>query len=85
MNCKNCNLLLSDKASFCSNCGAKVIRNRLTFKNLIEYFSEQFLNYDNKFLQTFIHLFTKPEVVIESYINGTRKKYVNVISFFAIS
>ncbi|PHR71636.1 MAG: hypothetical protein COA67_06375 [Lutibacter sp.] len=48
-------------------------------------FNEQFLNYDNKFLQTFIHLFTKPEVVIDGYINGTRKKYVNVISYFAIA
>ena len=85
MNCKNCNLLISDKDNFCNSCGAKVIHNRLTIKNLFEHFSEQFLNYDNKFLQTFIHLFTKPEVVIDNYINGTRKKYVNVISYFAIA
>ena len=85
MNCKNCNLLISDKDNFCNSCGAKVIRNRLTIKSLFEDFSEQFLNYDNKFLQTFLHLFTKPEVVIDGYINGTRKKYVNVISYFAIA
>jgi len=85
MNCKNCAFLLTPNDNYCPNCGGKVIRNRLTIKNLLEHFSEQFLNYDNKFLQTFIHLFTKPEIVIEEYINGTRKKYVNVISYFAIA
>ena len=85
MNCKNCNLTLTETDDFCKSCGAKVIRNRLTTKNLFEHFSEQFLNYDNKFLQTFIHLFTKPEAVIGTYIDGTRKKYVNAISYFAIA
>lgn len=85
MNCKNCQTLLDSSNSFCSNCGAKVIKNRLTLKNLLSQFTEQFLNYDNKFLQTFIHLFTKPEIVIGGYINGVRKKYVNVISYFAIA
>lgn len=85
MNCKNCSFFINQDDNYCPSCGGKVIRNRLTFKNLIEHFSEQFLNYDNKFLQTFIHLFTKPEVVIDGYINGTRKKYVNPISFFAIN
>ena len=84
MPCKNCNTTLKDTDDFCYNCGAKVIRNRLTVKNLFAHFCEQFLNYDNKLLQTFIHLFTKPEQVIGSYIDGTRKKYVNVISYFAI-
>jgi len=85
MNCKNCKNILTENSDYCSNCGAKVIRNRLTVKALFSHFSEQFLNYDNKFLQTFLHLFSKPEAVIGCYINGTRKKYVNVISYFAIA
>lgn len=85
MNCKNCNTSLEKTNMFCPECGAKVIRNRLTIKNLFEHFSEQFLNYDNKFLKTFIALFKKPEDVISGYIHGTRKKYVNVISYFAIA
>lgn len=84
-NCKNCNTQLLSKNDFCPNCGGKVIRNRLTIKALFAHFSEQFLNYDNKFLKTFLHLFTKPEEVIDGYINGTRKRYVNVISYFAIA
>jgi len=85
MNCKNCNALLKLDDNFCNLCGAKVIRKRLTLRNLFENFSEQFFNYDNKFLQTFIALFKRPELVIGSYISGTRKKYVNVISYFAIA
>jgi len=85
MECKNCQASLIPESDYCYTCGGKIIRNRLTLKNLFEHFSETFLNYDNKFLQTFIKLFTKPEDVIGSYINGTRKKYADVISYFAIA
>ena len=85
MKCKNCDLTLSIESEYCSSCGSKVIKNRLTIKNLLEHFTETFLNYDNKFLQTFIRLFTKPEAVINGYIDGIRKKYVDVISYFAIA
>ncbi|WP_138433679.1 DUF3667 domain-containing protein [Winogradskyella algicola] len=85
MNCKNCNTELKEQYDYCSRCGAKVIRNRLTLKNLFTHLSETFFNYDNKLLQTFIQLFKKPEDVIVGYINGTRKKYVNVISYFALA
>jgi len=85
MNCKNCAFLLNQDDNYCPSCGGKVIHNRLTIKNLFEHFSEQFLNYDNKFLLTSMHLFTKPEVVIGGYIEGIRKKYVNAISYFAIA
>ncbi|MEZ4792748.1 MAG: DUF3667 domain-containing protein [Gelidibacter sp.] len=85
MECKNCRTPLTDQSAYCYACGGKVVRNRLTIRNLFEHFSETFLNYDNKFFQTFINLFKKPEDVIGSYIDGTRKKYVDVISFFAIA
>lgn len=85
MECKNCNTSLNSEQRFCFECGAKVIKNRLTLKNLSADFSEQFLSYDNKFLITFIDLFRKPEVVIHGYINGTRKKYINVIQYLAVS
>ena len=85
MDCKNCELSIQTHHNYCPHCGAKVISNKLTLTALFSHFSEQFLNYDNKFIQTFIQLFTKPEDVIGCYINGTRKKYVNVISYFALA
>lgn len=85
MVCKNCKVALLEQNNYCPNCGGKVIRKRINFRNLLNDFGAQFLNYDNKFLQTFIALFTQPNDVIGSYIQGTRKKYVNVISYFAIA
>jgi hypothetical protein len=85
MNCKNCNNQLPTNSDFCNICGGKVIRNRLTFKNLFEHFTETFFNYDNKLLRTFIDLFKKPENVIGGYISGIRKQYVNPVSFFGLT
>ncbi|MEH6536323.1 MAG: DUF3667 domain-containing protein [Psychroserpens sp.] len=85
MDCKNCNTSLKETINFCPLCGAKLIRNRLTLKNIWSEINEQFISIDNKFFKTFIHLFTKPELVINGFIDGTRKKYINVIQYFAIS
>lgn len=85
MDCKNCLKTLRTDYSFCPACGAKVIRNRLTVKNLWYDATERFLNIDNTFLITFKHLFSKPDEVIVGYIKGVRKKYLNPISYFTIA
>uniref|UniRef100_UPI004049B00F DUF3667 domain-containing protein n=1 Tax=Gelidibacter sp. TaxID=2018083 RepID=UPI004049B00F len=85
MNCKNCQTALSAESDFCYKCGGKVIRNRLTIRNLLNYFLETFFNYDNKFIQTIVNLIINPKEVIDGYINGTRKKYIEPLAFFAIS
>jgi hypothetical protein len=85
LNCKNCNKPLKDTQKFCDDCGAKVIQNRLTPAILVTQVNEEFLSIDNKLLLTFIDLFKKPETVIDGYINGTRKKYIDVIQYFALS
>ena len=85
MNCKNCHTELVSDNDFCNRCGGKVIRNRLTFRNLFEHISETFFNYDNKLLRTLIDLFIRPEVVIGGYIDGIRKRYVNPISYFGLA
>jgi len=85
MNCKNCKTSLDERVNFCPLCGAKIIRNRLTLKNIWADINAQFISIDNKLFKTFIHLFTKPELVINGFIDGTRKKYIGVIQYFAIS
>lgn len=85
MECKNCEAQLAESDNFCNSCGAKVIRNRLTIRNLWDDFAEQFLNYDNRFLKTYFGIFRQPHMVIGSYVSGTRKKYVNVLSYFALA
>ncbi|WP_298543284.1 DUF3667 domain-containing protein [uncultured Aquimarina sp.] len=83
-NCKNCGNNIED-VNFCSNCGAKKITKRITFKNLITEISEVYLNVDNTFINTIKDLTTKPHIVIDGYIKGVRKKHLNVASYFLLS
>ena len=85
MECKNCTLPLRTDYTYCSNCGAKIIRNRLTLKNLWYDVTERYFNLDNTFLKTFWHLIVKPEVVIGGYIDGIRRKYLNPVSYLAVA
>lgn len=85
MECKNCGSQQRSDFNYCPNCGAKVIRNRLTFKNLSHDITERYFDLDNTFLRTFKHLLTKPELVIDGYISGIRRKYLNPISYLGIA
>jgi hypothetical protein len=85
MTCKNCGHPIEDWQNFCGHCGAKVIRNRLTPKILAEQVNQEILAIDNRFFRTLYALFRAPEDVIVGYINGVRKKYQDVLQYFAIA
>ncbi|MDT0293258.1 DUF3667 domain-containing protein [Mesonia ostreae] len=85
MKCKNCSSQLSTENNYCEHCGAKVINYRLSLKQLWGEFKLNFLSFDHTFFNTFWSLLTQPQHVINSYIGGTRKKYLNVVSFFVIA
>lgn len=85
MNCKNCQIQLQTDENYCHSCGAKVMRNRLTFKNLWNDFKERVLNLDNNFFRTFKDLFLRPHAVVDGYISGVRKKYMDPISYMGIA
>ncbi len=83
MNCKNCRTPIPEHASFCPNCGAKVVTQRITLKSLWQEFSNQFLGWDNSFFRTVKDMVQRPQEVIGLYINGTRKRYMAPITFIA--
>lgn len=85
MTCKNCDARLRTDYLYCPACGAKVIRNRITIKNLWTDVLERYFNLDNTFIRTLVHLTTRPEVVIEGYLQGLRRKYLNPISYIGIA
>lgn len=84
MNCKTCDKQLVDIDKFCSNCGAKIVHERLSFKGTIEEFIGPFFSWDNNFWRTFFDLFTNPKDVLEAYINGARKKYFQPFSYIIL-
>jgi hypothetical protein len=71
--------------NFCGNCGAKVIRNRLTPKILAEQVNRDILAIDNRLFRTFYALLRAPQDVIVGYINGVRRKYQDVLQYFAVA
>jgi hypothetical protein len=85
MECKNCQTKIIGEKKFCNNCGAKVILNKLTFYSVTEEFFETFISWDNKFLKTFLHLFTKPQVVARNYLDGVRKRYMKPFPYIIIA
>ncbi|MEO0525843.1 MAG: DUF3667 domain-containing protein [Bacteroidota bacterium] len=82
--CKNCNRDISLDDNFCRDCGAKVIRNRITLRNLILDIFQNAFGWDNTFFHTIKALITKPHVIFGEYLGGTRKKYMNPFTFLSI-
>ncbi|MCK6607323.1 MAG: DUF3667 domain-containing protein [Flavobacterium sp.] len=84
MNCKTCNNPYENTAQYCSNCGAKIVDDRLSLKGTWEEFVGPFFSWDNNFWRTFIGLFTNPKDVLEAYISGARKKYFQPFSYIIL-
>jgi len=83
MNCKNCQDPLENDAQFCDNCGAKVITNRITFKFLLaELFAQMGL--ESLYFSTLKKMFTAPQDVLNEYLTGVRKRYVNPFAYLAV-
>ncbi len=85
MNCKNCNQKLKEKDLFCVSCGGKIVTARVSVKKLWIEFSTTVLGWDNKYFFTLRMMLFHPRKVLEEYLSGTRKKYVNPLTFFALS
>lgn len=83
MNCKNCQDPLEKDAQFCDNCGAKIITNRITFKFLI---SEIFIaiGIESLYFNTLKKMFLAPQEVLNEYLTGVRKRYVNPFAYLAV-
>ncbi|SDR72752.1 DUF3667 domain-containing protein [Christiangramia echinicola] len=86
MFCKNCGQSIKANDKYCSECGARIIEGRLTVSKLSGEFMQSFWSMDsNKPLLTFLDLFRKPIQVIDGYIHGLRKKYINPYGYFTIA
>lgn len=85
MNCKNCQHPLKENAHFCENCGAQVVTNKITFKNLFLDFFINVFGFDSKFFLTIRTIFFTPEKILKEYLDGVRKRYMNPFAFLAVS
>ncbi len=79
--CKNCNELVAAGKTYCGNCGAKWIDKPVTLQNVANDFSDMYLGFDNRFLQTFLNMFSRPQLIINGYINGRRGRYMEAVRY----
>ncbi|TDT41906.1 uncharacterized protein DUF3667 [Maribacter spongiicola] len=84
MSCKNCSSTLVNYSLFCNQCGAKIVNDRITIKNISADAFQNIFGWDNRFFLTFRKLITAPQILIGEYLNGTRKKYINPFTFLGI-
>lgn len=71
--------------NYCSSCGAKVITQRLTFRHLWREMIERAFNLDNSLTRTFRDMSLRPEVVIQAFLDGTRKRYLHPLNYLGIA
>ncbi len=82
--CLNCSETVTKKASFCGNCGAKIVTERITLKKILAEVAETIFGWDNKYFFTLRSLFLRPRSVLEEYVSGVRKRYVHPVTFLII-
>ncbi len=83
--CRNCNQMLYHGHDYCPKCGSKWITKRLTINTITREFFDRYLGTDNVLISTFKALILQPEIVIDNYIKGQRKRFVNPINWYLIS
>jgi hypothetical protein len=79
--CKNCNSTQIN--NYCSECGQKIYAKRFTIKNFFFVFLDAF-NIEKGFLFTLKMLFLKPGVIINDYIKGKTKSYLNPFKYLIL-
>ncbi len=71
-------------SNFCFQCGQPMHVKRIRFVSIIRDGFEKFFGFDNMFVRTVWHGFTKPGRVAMTYINGDRRAYIGPIGYFLI-
>lgn len=80
--CKHCGSF--EVVVYCANCGQKQLPSTLTTKALLWDASDNVLNISKQVAATLKTLLLQPQFVIDAYLSGNRKQYVNPFRFLLI-
>ncbi|WP_163322176.1 DUF3667 domain-containing protein [Draconibacterium mangrovi] len=69
--------------NYCSNCGQKIYNKRFTLKGFLSVVGVA-LNLERGFFFTLIWMFRNPGKVIDDYLNGRTKPYLNPLNYLLI-
>ncbi len=80
--CKNCHSPLRETDKFCSECSARVVKNRISYRSILRdiWITARL----GALVRTLWCLLYRPQVMLKEYLNGTRRKYAFPFAFFTI-
>ncbi len=78
--CLNCGTAFS--GNYCNNCGQKKIDGALTIQMIFSDFLQFVFLPGSSFLQTLKGLFLRSGILVKSFIEGKRKRYLHPFRFF---
>ena len=82
MQCLNCDRELQESDAFCSHCGQKVVRPKLTLASLVcDFFVVQF-SLEGRFFQSLKTLLLSPGKLTVDYWDGKRARYFSPIQVY---
>lgn len=84
-NCLNCESPITENHDFCSNCGAKQVRQRLTLKMIMTDVVQAITNFEGPVWRTLKDLTIRPYAVTSGYVDGLRKRYVSPAKYLFAS
>jgi len=79
--CLNCGTATEVQDAFCSNCGQRTRKSRLSLWFFVSDFFGTFFNLDSRLFQT-IRKIVFPARLASDYMRGKRKSYINPSRFF---
>ena len=75
--CLNCENDISEDDNFCSKCGQVNDLKKVSLKQYLSAYFDDFLSFDSRFLNTIVGLVFKPGYVTKNYVEGKRMRYMN--------
>ena len=75
--CLNCENDISEDDNFCPNCGQVNDLKKVSLKQYLSAYFDDFLSFDSRFLNTIVGLVFKPGYVTKNYVEGKRMRYMN--------
>jgi len=80
--CVNCGTPKS--GHFCPVCGQPMEVRRINLRSVFHETLEKLFGFDNRFVRTMWHGFTKPGKVAMAYIKGNRSRYIGPVPYFIL-
>src|SRR6266481_3944804 len=81
--CENCGAEL--QGHWCAQCGQPAIDYRRSFRHVIAYLLDEFLNWDSKFFATIALLILKPWRLTNEFLAGKRVRHANPLRLYLLA